>query len=155
MLLDTNLISLYIAPRARENSPHTVKFIDEAAESENLHVSYVTIYELRRGLIKLGYNDSGDRQREARKKRVQLDKLFMKIRPLGLDPKGWDVAAEIWARGKVHAPAINFKAEDLLIAATALWHDVPLATAELKPAMAKGLEVVAPELELRIIREDP
>lgn len=155
MVLDTNLISMYIERRAREKYPRIVEFIDESSKTDEIYVSYITVYELRRGLAKLDYHNASDRRREAQKKRVQLDKLFRRAKLLSLDPGGWDVAASLWAKGQVHGPAINYKETDLLIAATALWHEVPLATAELKPAMAEGLAILAPELELHLVREDP
>lgn len=153
MLLDTNLISHYIAPHARERYPWVVDFIDRAIEFEEIHVAYVTVYELRRGLAKIALQ-SPDRRREARKKRVALDQLLGVMPRLGLDPGGWDVAADLWAKGQVHKPAVNFAEQDLLIAATALWHELPLATAETKNAMAAWLPNLAPRLQLRVVRPE-
>ncbi|MFO7562395.1 MAG: hypothetical protein R6X02_07105 [Enhygromyxa sp.] len=83
-----------------------------------------------------------------------LDQLLGVMPRLGLDPGGWDVAADLWAKGQVHKPAVNFAEQDLLIAATALWHGLALATAETKNAMAAWLPNLAPRLQLRVVRPE-
>ena len=127
LLLDTNVVSALIDPRARSRAPALVDAAEEIVKSEGLTIAATTVYELRRGLRKLLASGQG------RRKAARLEKLLRSAYVLGLDDRafaGWDVAADLWARAQRAAPAVTFEEGDLLIAATALHHGRTLVTSE-------------------------
>jgi len=126
-VLDTNLVSVMINPRDAERYPKTLALVESLLKTDGLSISAVTLFELRRGLEKLRLSGSG------RSKLVKFEKLLEYVEVLGLDGSdggAWSVAARIWARASMEKPAINFLDADLLVAATAIFHGRPFATAE-------------------------
>lgn len=63
MLLDTNVVSAFLKPRASKRFPAIDRFVREVLEQGNLGISFVTQFELRRGLEELGLQ--GNRRRRA------------------------------------------------------------------------------------------
>jgi PIN domain nuclease of toxin-antitoxin system len=51
-LLDTSVVSLYIAPDALQKTPNLVQRVNEAAAIDGARISFVTFYEIDRGLAK-------------------------------------------------------------------------------------------------------
>lgn len=124
ILLDTNVVSLFLHPTARTRRPKAVARIEAEAD---FAIAFVTHYELKRGIDKLLFSGSG------RAKAVRLQKVLDRATVLGLDAPGgggWNLAAELWARGSVMKPAIRFSEGDLLIAATAAFHGRILLTGD-------------------------
>jgi len=135
IVLDTNLVSIWINPRDAKRYPKAFARVDSLLAVQGLSISAVTQFELRRGVEKLL------RQGAGRSKLVTLEKFLDRVEVLGLDGPGgggWNVAARLWADAATHKPALTFTDGDLLIAATAAFHRRPLATAEV--GLAEGLE---------------
>ena len=63
---------------------------------------------------------------------------------LGLDDArgaGWNLAATMWAEYRARKPAVVIEDADLLIAATALFHDRTLVTTDAR--LAENLKAIA------------
>jgi predicted nucleic acid-binding protein len=126
-LVDTNLISRYLRPEAETRFRREHEFVDELIEHGSLAISYVTQFELRRGVEELVLRGQG------RRRLVDLEKFLDRVEVLGLDVgngTGWNLAAQLWAKARQHRPAIVFTEADLLIAATAALHGRAFATSE-------------------------
>jgi len=145
-LLDTSIVSLYIAPRAAEKTPKLLDTVDAVIATDGARISIVTYYELDRGLRKLELRNEG------RTKRRYFTMFVSGTTLLGLDAssfRGWDIAAGLHARAATLTPAIVFEDADLLILATALAYDLRLLTADRNLAnraadlgIADGVELV-------------
>ncbi|MBX3182444.1 MAG: PIN domain-containing protein [Polyangiaceae bacterium] len=126
-VVDTNVISRFLHREARSKYPIEHGFVEGLIQAGELAVSYVTHFELRRGIEELVLRGEG------RRRLVGLEKLIERVEVLGLDVaggRGWLLAARLWARGRAVKPAINFSEADLLIATTAAIHGRPFATSE-------------------------
>jgi predicted nucleic acid-binding protein len=133
MLLDTNVVSAFLRGRA----PKVDDFVTNLLTTQNLTVAFVTQFELRRGIEDLVLRGQG------RRRKVALLKFLDRCEVLGLDAgsgAGWNHAAELWARARVHKPSIVFTDADLLIAATASFHKQTLVTSE--AGLVANLEAV-------------
>lgn len=53
MLLDSNIVSSFLKPNAAERFPAVERFVREVLENRNIAISYVTQFELRRGVEEL------------------------------------------------------------------------------------------------------
>ncbi len=129
MLFDTNVLSDFLRPGAAEKLPSTELFVRTALETDNIKIAFVTQYEmLRLGLLQ-GLEMKG------RRKLVALRKFLERCEVLGLDAHGgagWAHAAELWARLRVQKPAVVLSEGDLLITATASFHQETLITFDAK-----------------------
>lgn len=131
MLVDTNLISAFLRRDAETRTPKLFEFVTDLVTRNDLFISFVTQYELRRGAEKLV------RQGAGRKKLVEIDKFIERAQVLGLDAgfgEGWNLAARLWADGRAQKPARVFEDADLLHAATAAYYGRGFATSDAKLA---------------------
>lgn len=147
MLLDTNVVSAFLKPRASKRFPAIDRFVREVLEQGNLGISFVTQFELRRGLEELGLQGKGQRQL------INLLKFLERCDVLGLDTAGgagWNHAAALWAKLRNHKPSIVLEDADLLIAATAGFHKRTLVTSEKQ--LVENLRAVGHE-DVRLISE--
>jgi predicted nucleic acid-binding protein len=124
MLVDTNVVSSFLREGAAHRSPKLAAFMEQLLAAGNLTISAVTEFELRRGVEELVSKGQG------RKRLVMLTKFLEHCEILSLDGGGWELAAKLWAKGRTHKPAIVFTDADLLIAATAFFHERTFATSE-------------------------
>ena len=144
ILPDTGVLSVWLNTRERQEAPRLVAFVDELIESEGLSISYVSVYELRRGIEELQRKEQGQR------KRVRLEKVLGTCDILGLDSHlGWDAAAKLWADGRTQHPAIVIEDADLLIATTALVHERPFATTDER--LARNLEAIGFPMPVQVV----
>lgn len=82
-------------------------------------------------------------EQQGRRKLVALRKFLDRCTALGLDDgagAGWNHAAELWAKARMHKPSIVFSEADLLIAATASFHGETLLTFD--AGLAQNLEAI-------------
>jgi predicted nucleic acid-binding protein len=108
ILLDTGVLSIWLNTRERQEAPRLVAFVDDLIRSEGLSISYVSVYELRRGIEEL------QRKQQGQRKRVRLEKVLNTSDILGLDNHlGWDAAASLWADGRIQKPAVVIEDADL------------------------------------------
>lgn len=145
-LLDTNLVSRFLHRDARTKYPHECAFVEALIERGEFAISYVTQYELRRGVEDLVLRGQG------RRKLVDLEKFLDRVEVLGLDQyggRGWTLAARFWARAKAHQPSVVFTDADLLIATTAALHGRPFATSEAR--LAANLRRIDFHTELQVV----
>lgn len=127
MLLDTNVVSAFLKPGAEQRSPKLVAFVRQHLATQNLTISAFTEFELRRGVEELVLKGQGQ------KRLITLLKFIDRCDVLGLDASGgWAHAARLWAKGRAHTPSIVLDDADLLIAATAAFHQRPFATSDVK-----------------------
>lgn len=148
MLLDTNVVSSFLKPNAAKRFPAVDKFVREVLAKSNLAISYITQFELRRGVEELTLKKQG------RSRRVKLLKFLERCDVLGLDGAGgagWNYAAGLWAKLKVHQPSITLKDADLLVAATAGFHRRTLVTAEKK--LVENLHAIGFD-DVRLLTEE-
>ena len=123
-LFDTCAVSAYIAPDSKKR-PDELVSLWTAAEAEGICVSSATVYELRRGMRKLGLRGEGRRQS------VVLEKILRTASVITLDDwmgATWRAAVDLWADGQALRPSQVMGEMDLLIAATALATDRTLVT---------------------------
>jgi predicted nucleic acid-binding protein len=83
MILDTNLISAYLRPRATDDFRRT--FVERCLADGTAGISMVTKYELERGLQKLLYTGTKDEMRGATRRFVELKKFLASLPVFGLD----------------------------------------------------------------------
>jgi predicted nucleic acid-binding protein len=136
-VLDTDLVSAFLRPDARERYPRLTEFVTDLVHTEGLSIAFVTQYELRRGFEELLRRGQGHRLL------VRYEKLLARVEVLGLDAgagDGWNRAASLWAEGRTRRPSIVFKDADLLIAATAEFHGRSFATCEAR--LAENLRAI-------------
>ena len=138
MLLDTNIVSAFLRRDAHKNTPKLLGFVTNLLSGQGLAISYVTQFELRRGMEELVHRGEG------RRKLVAFEKFMERVQVLGLDAvsgEGWNLAARLWAEGRSQKPAHVFSDGDLLVAATAAFHGQDFATADAR--LAEGLNKLA------------
>jgi predicted nucleic acid-binding protein len=126
-LLDTCVISRYLAPDAKRRSPALVERVDRVLAADGLRLSIVTAYELDRGFRVLAQRAEG-----AAKQR-QFSMFMSEATVFSLDESawaGWQQAAELYAEGAQHRPAVVIAEADRLILATAIAHGMVLLTAD-------------------------
>jgi predicted nucleic acid-binding protein len=127
MLLDSNIVSTFLRHDARKRTPKLFEFVTAVLSAEGLAISYVTQFELRRGMEQLV------RRGEGRRKLVDFEKFMERVQVLGLDGalgEGWNLAARLWADGRAQKPALVMTDADLLVATRAALHGHELATAD-------------------------
>jgi predicted nucleic acid-binding protein len=147
MLLDTNIVSVFLKREGRTKTPKLFEFVRNQLAVDGLAVSYVTQFELRRGIEGLV------RRGEGRRKLVAFEKFMERVQVLGLDAgggEGWNLAARLWAEGRAVKPAVVLADADLLIAATAALHGHEFATAEV--GLADGLRKLAFPVAVHLVR---
>ncbi len=113
VLVDTSIIIDHLR---KKNKRNTV-FFKLASENYNLHISAITLFELLAGTI--------DAQKE---KDIKTTLSFVKI--LDFDSPSAAKASEIYIQLKKINKLIDIR--DLFIAASAIKHDLPLSTLNLK-----------------------
>lgn len=134
-LLDTNVISEIVRPRPSAN---VVKWI-EAADESTLHISVLTLGEIRKGIALLSDG----------RRLMSLESWFDKDlahrfsgRILSIDR----AIAERWGRISAHAKATGspLPVIDCLLAATAMQHDLIVASRDKTYKEVAGLELFNP-----------
>lgn len=134
-LIDTNVVS-EMRKGARAN-PGVRKFFDDARDQrKRLHVSVITVGELRRGLDLIRHRGDHD----------QADMLETWLSAVvdgfGLNILSLDTdIAQLWGRLRVPNPENEL---DKLIAATALIHNLTVATRNVKHFASTGVKTVNP-----------
>lgn len=131
-LLDTNVVSELVNAR-----PHrrVVEWIN-GAENDSLHLSALSIGEIRKGIERLAADD----RRERLERWVAHDlPAWFGTRLLPID---WRVA-DRWGYLSATSPR-TLPAVDSLLAATALVHDLCLVTRNVDDFQIPGLRVVNP-----------
>jgi predicted nucleic acid-binding protein len=149
-LVDTNLISRYLHRDAETKYRREHEFVDGLIESGNLAISYITQFELRRGVEDLVLKGQG------RRKLVDLEKFLDRVEVLGLDAgngMGWNLAARFWAKARQHRSAIVLSDADLLVAATAALHGRAFATSEAR--LVNNLRQIEFPAEMDVVEASP
>ncbi len=134
-LLDTNVVSELIKPRPEPKVVTWVKSLD----SDLTFMSVLTIGELRKGIA--AHPDVGRRLKAETWLETTL-KPWFEGRFLPVDM----VVAERWGRltGQVQATGGPLPVIDALLSATALQHDLVLATRNVRDGARAGAEVFNP-----------
>lgn len=135
IVIDTNVISELwkIAPDAR-----VLAWVD-AQVVETLHLSAITVAELRYGLAAMP---------TGRRRTIYQDRLEREVLPafagrvLTFDLDAAQAYAELMARARARGQAIG--GADGYIAATAAVHGLAVATRDTRPFEAAGLAVINP-----------
>lgn len=146
MLLDTDIVSAFLKRDAQKRTPTLFAFVTAVLAAEGLAVSYVTQFELRRGMEELG------RRGQGRSKLVNFEKFMERVQVLGLDAasgEGWNLASRLWADGRCLKPARVFTDADLLNASTAAFHGQEFATSDV--GLAEGLGLLAFPVAVRLV----
>ena len=134
-LLDTNCISELVRPRPE---PRVVDWLD-AADEELLHLSVLTLGEIRKGLAGLPLGN----RRSRLEAWLELDlraRFAGRILPVDVDVADrWGQLAAVTARLGRPLSAI-----DGLLAATALHHNLALVTRDTRNVAACGAPVLDP-----------
>lgn len=131
-LVDTNVISELTRPKP---APAVAAWFEEVAD-EALHLSVLTLGELRRGVEKL---PAGKRKEKLRYWLEQELPAWFGTRLLQIDP----AVADTWGRLQAGADR-TLPAVDSLIAATALHHHLRLVTRNTMDFDVAGLETINP-----------
>ena len=131
-LLDTNVIS----ELARQEPEPQVAAFFGAIPVEELHLSVLTLGEIRRGIERLPVG--AKRKRFSRWLELELPSRF-EGRLLAVDQQVADAWGRLGARGRRTLPAV-----DSLIAATAIAHGLQLLTRNLKDFEGTGLQASNP-----------
>ena len=134
-LLDTNVISEIVRPRPSAN---VVRWI-EAADESLLHISVLTLGEIRKGIALL----SDGRRRMSLESWLDKDLAHrFSGRILSID-RG---IADRWGRISAHAKAAGFPLPviDSLLAATAMQHDLVVVSRDETYKGVAGLELFDP-----------
>lgn len=135
-LLDTNVLSEF----SRRDGPDTaVKAWLTAADDSSLHASVLTLAEIRRGIELLS----------AGKRRFYLEQWFThELRPSFADRvlPVTEAIANRWATlsAGLQNRGIRLATVDGLIAATALEHNLIMATRNIKDFVPTGVKIVSP-----------
>lgn len=135
ILVDTNVVS---EPLRKDPEPHVADWLDAQA-LETLHLSAITVAELRFGVQALPRGRRRERLRE------QLERQILPLfagRILVFDLAASQAYAELMAKARSAGRAISFS--DGYIAATAAANAMLVATRDTSPFEAAGLETVNP-----------
>jgi predicted nucleic acid-binding protein len=119
------VVSWYLDRDARTRYPGLVQWLEHEIRRDGLHISSVTIYELKRGVAELLLRGEGTR------KAARIERIVREAAVHGLDANdnlGWKVAADIWAKARASGEALS--EGDLLITATAIAHGRSLVTVD-------------------------
>ena len=149
MVLDTNLVSAFLKRDAEKRTPKLFEFVAGQLAAEGLAISFITQFELRRGIEELV------RRGQGRRKLVDFEKFMDRVQVLGLDAamgEGWNLAARVWADGRVRKPARVFTDADLLSAVTAAFHGHEFATSDV--GLAEGLRQLAFPVAVHLLAVD-
>jgi len=135
IILDTNVISepLRQAPESR-----VIEWIDAQA-LETLYLSAITVAELRFGMASLPVGKRRDRLQESLEK--QILPLFAG-RVLPFDMSASQAYSELMAKARAAGLAIG--SADGYIAATAAANGMIVATRDVSPFVAAGVDVINP-----------
>jgi predicted nucleic acid-binding protein len=135
IILDTNVISepLRQAPESR-----VIEWIDAQA-LETLYLSAITVAELRFGMASLPVGKRRDRLQESLEK--QILPLFAG-RVLPFDMSASQAYSELMAKARAAGLAIG--SADGYIAATAAANGMMVATRDVSPFAAAGVDVINP-----------
>lgn len=133
-LLDTNVVSLLL----RDDTDKAVQGVVQALPKDFTFLSAITIGEVQRGISRLPTG----------KRRTELEDWFIRIQEMYADvilAITRDTAL-IWGELTAHTQAIGYtiKAPDLLIAATALEHDLTVVTRNVKDFAPTGVSLLDP-----------
>jgi toxin FitB len=135
ILLDTNIISEVMK---RNGHPSVLSWLNAQA-AETLHLSTITIAELHFGIAKLPAGRRKDTLRDALYQRV-LPVFGKRILPF--DFAAAEAYGELRARAQASGKAVN--TSDGFIAAIAMVHGLSVATRDVSPFKAAGLQVIVP-----------
>ncbi|MGV9822780.1 PIN domain-containing protein [Nocardia xishanensis] len=134
-LLDTCAVSEWVKPRP---NPGLVHWLDEADE-DRLHLSVITLGEIRKGVELLP--DAGRKQRLVEWLTISLVGRFER-RLLPVDEGVAHAWGRILARGESEGRAVD--ATDALLAATAESHGLDIVTRNVRHFSSTGVRVVCP-----------
>ncbi|WP_067847399.1 type II toxin-antitoxin system VapC family toxin [Nocardia lijiangensis] len=134
-LLDTCAVSEWVKPQP---NPGLVQWLDEADE-DRLHLSVITLGEIRKGVELL--SDAGRKQRLVEWLTLSLIGRFER-RLLPVD----EAVAHAWGRmlARVKTEGRSVDATDALVAATAESHGLEVVTRNVRHFSATGVTVVCP-----------
>ncbi len=135
IILDTNVIS---EPLRQTPEGQVIKWIDAQA-LETLYLSAITVAELRFGMASLPTGKRRDRLQESLEKQVLP--LFAG-RVLPFDMSASQAYGELMAKARVAGLAIG--AADGYIAATAAANGMMVATRDVSPFEAAGVDTINP-----------
>lgn len=135
ILLDTNVVS---EPWKKQPDPRVVAWLD-AQVIETLYLSVVTVAELRYGIATMAEG----KRRTIYQERLEHDVLpHFTDRILVFDLAISKTYAELMARARTRGKAIGLA--DGYIAATAASHKMRVATRDIGPFEAAGVDVIHP-----------
>jgi tRNA(fMet)-specific endonuclease VapC len=131
LLLDTSVL----VDVERSGKPYELALSEREREQEHL-ISVITVSELVHGV----HRAVGERRRIRRQ--AFVEGLLARFEPIPISPEIARIHAEVWAR--LEAAGAIIGAHDLWIAATALAHDLCVATSNSREfERVPGLSVLA------------
>lgn len=130
-LLDTNVLS---AVRKLGRFPRLADWLD-SIDVHSMRLSVITMGEIERGIDRLRYHDPIQAVHLTAWRDAIVDQHAERILP---------VTTEIAQRWGVLSNRIGHASADLLIAATALEHELTVATRNVKDFLPTGVAVVNP-----------
>ena len=135
IVLDTNVVS---EPLRKKPDANVVAWLD-AQVAETLHLSTVTVAELRFGVARLPKGKRRDRLHDDLENRI-LPAFAGRVLPFDLAASA--TYAKLRAEGEVRGEQIAFA--DSYIAAIAIAHRFAIATRDTRPFETAGLRVINP-----------
>lgn len=134
IVLDTNVISEVMKPSP---DPIVLEWLNRQSE-DALFITTITVAEISAGIHKL---DAGKRRDDLDRRLQDMVQLF-NGRSLTFDLGAAMRFGRIMGEARRNGLAIGF--QDGLIAATAIWHKCAVASRDVAPFEAAGLEVINP-----------
>lgn len=135
-LLDTNVVAALINPQGGPS----VKAWAAGQEEETFHISVLTLAEYDKGIHNLA-DDHADRPRYMAARDALAERFGRRILSLGDETvRRWGRISGEVKRGSGHAPPVI----DTMLAATAIEHELYLATRNLKDTRPTGAMVFDP-----------